>query len=308
MNEIRHIHKLVTYLQKRGKWRAVDILSISFLLFLTSLTLLFRQRLPSWDILVPLYLSLTAILLFLIYANKRHGRIFEIIHDFIFPVAVVFLIFDSLGWFIHYVNPIDKDQLLIEMDYYLLGVHPTVWLERLNNPWLTDFLQVAYSTYYFLPILLGILLKIHHKKNGFELSLFLIILCFYLSYIGYILVPAVGPRFTLDHLQTVKIEGNYVTDFIRNTLDSIEGVKRDAFPSGHTAVALVVLYLSYRFEKVLFLVFLPTITALIFSTVYCRYHYVVDVIAGIILAIITVYFGEKLYKRWEKRTYHSISL
>jgi len=51
------------------------------------------------------------ILLFLIYANKKHGRIFEIIHDFIFPVAAVFLIFDSLGWLVHYVNPVDKDQL-----------------------------------------------------------------------------------------------------------------------------------------------------------------------------------------------------
>ncbi|MBI5199064.1 MAG: hypothetical protein HZA09_03505, partial [Nitrospirae bacterium] len=100
-------HKQKELHKRKGKWRAVDILSISFLLFLTSLTLLFRHRIPSWDILVPLYLLLTVILLFLIYANKKHGRIFEIIHDFIFPVAAVFLIFDSLGWVIHYVNPID---------------------------------------------------------------------------------------------------------------------------------------------------------------------------------------------------------
>ena len=38
------------------------------------------------------------------------------------------------------------------------------------------------------------------------MSLFGIILCFYLSYIGYLLVPAVGPRFTLDHLQTVSLQ------------------------------------------------------------------------------------------------------
>jgi membrane-associated phospholipid phosphatase len=292
-----------SYLRK-GRWRAVDILSISFLLFLISLTLFFRHSIPRWGLLIVLYFALTGFLLFLIYANRKHGRLFEIIHDFVFPVAAVFLIFDSLGGLVHYVNPIDRDRLLIEIDYYLFGVHPTVWLEGLSSPWLTELLQIAYSTYYFLPILYGIFLKIHHKRDEFELSLFLVIFCFYLSFIGYILVPAIGPRFTLDYLQNTpysSIKGIYFAEFIRNTLDSIEGVKRDAFPSGHSAVALVVLYLSYRFEKGLFWVYLPIVIALLFSTVYCRYHYVVDVIAGILLSIGTIYIGERLYRRWEGR-------
>lgn len=300
MNETNHDNKQAFH-QRRGRWRAVDILSISFLLFLTFFTLLFWHRIPRWNLLISLYLFLSGVLLFLIYANRKHGRLFEIIHDLIFPVAVVFLIFDSLGWLVHYVNPIDKDQLLIEIDHYLFGVHPTVWLEGLTSPWLTDLLQITYSTYYFLPIVFGIILKIHHKKDEFELSLFFIILCFYLSYIGYILIPAIGPRFTLNSLQSFQIEGNYVTDFIRKTLDAIEGTKRDAFPSGHSAIALVVLYLSYRFEKGLFWVYLPIVTALVFSTAYLRYHYVIDVIAGILLAIGTVYFGERLYKKWERK-------
>lgn len=296
MERIEKTHK------RKGRWRVVDILSIAFLLFLSSITLLFRYRIPRWGLLVALYLALTGILIFLIYADRRHGRIFEVIHDFIFPVAAVFLIFDSLGGLVHYVNPIDRDGFLIEIDYFLFGVHPTVWLERLSRPWLTDLLQISYSTYYFLPIIFGVFLKIHHKRDEFELSLFLVILCFYLSYIGYILVPAIGPRFTLDYLQTFQIEGYYITDFIRKTLDSVEGIKRDAFPSGHSAVALVVLYLCYRFEKGLFIVYLPIITALLFSTVYCRYHYVIDVIAGILLAIGTVYFGERIYRKWESKS------
>lgn len=286
------------------RWRAVDVLSIAFLLFLTFLTLLFRNRIPRWGFLIGLYTVLIFILLFLIYENRRHGRVFEIIHDFIFPVSAVFLIFDSLGGLVHYINPIDKDMVLIDIDYYIFGVHPTVWLETISLPWLTDLLQIAYSTYYFLPIIYGIFLKIHNKRSEFELSLFLVIFCFYLSFIGYILFPAIGPRFTLDYLQSIpyhSVKGACFAEFIRNTLDSIEGIKRDAFPSGHSAVALVVLYLSYRFEKGLFWVYLPIVIALLFSTVYCRYHYVIDVIAGILLAIGTVYSGEMLYRKWERR-------
>ncbi|MEK6692148.1 MAG: phosphatase PAP2 family protein [Nitrospirota bacterium] len=296
-------HKPKELYKRKGRWRAVDILSVAFLLSLTFLTLIFRYRVPRWGLLITLYLTLTGVLLFLVYANRKHGRLFEIIHDFVFPVAVVFLIFDSLGGLVHHINPTDRDELLIKIDYYLFGIHPTVWLEGISRPWLTDILQAAYSTYYFLPIIYGIFLKLHNKRGELELSLFLIIFCFYLSFIGYILFPAIGPRFTLDHLQNTPYKtmgGIFLAEFIRNTIDAVEGIKRDAFPSGHSAVALVVLYLSYRFEKRIFLIYLPIVSALLISTVYLRYHYVVDVIAGILLTIVTIYFGERLYKRWER--------
>jgi len=48
------------------------------------------------------------------------------------------------------------------------------------------------------------------------------------------------------------------------------------------------------------LIYLPIVSALLISTVYLRYHYVIDVIAGIFLAVGTIYFGERLYKKWER--------
>jgi membrane-associated phospholipid phosphatase len=41
-------------------------------------------------------------------------------------------------------------------------------------------------------------------------------------------------------------------------------------------------------EKKLFAVFIPVVTGLIISTVYLRYHYVIDVIAGIALTGLTI--------------------
>jgi membrane-associated phospholipid phosphatase len=40
---------------------------------------------------------------------------------------------------------------------------------------------------------------------------------------------------------------------------------------------------------------------LVISTVYCRFHYVVDVIAGALLAAVTVPLGDWLYDRLKKR-------
>jgi membrane-associated phospholipid phosphatase len=255
---------------------------------------------PNRLLLITIYIALL-ITQFILIKIKDKSRFLRIKYDLIFPVISVLVIFDSLGWIVHYINPVDIDPLLIRLDYMLFGNHPTVILEKIMNPFLTDFLQVAYSTYYFLPIIFGISLLKDNQKEEFNRALFIILFCFYLSYIGYIIWPAVGPRFTLDHLQTQKLQGLFVTEPIQNLLNKLEGVKRDAFPSGHTGIALAVLILAYRYKRFLFWVYLPTVTLLIFSTVYCRYHYVVDIIAGVGLTVVTFLLGERYYDWWKKR-------
>jgi membrane-associated phospholipid phosphatase len=244
------------------------------------------------------------VLTLLIYFKKKFdSRVVRLIYELIFPVLTVLLIFNSLGGLIRYINPATYDDFLIRIDYILLSGYPTVALEKFTSPLMTEFLQFAYMSYYFLPLILCISLKIKGKKTEFEKSLFLIILCFFLSYIGYILVPAIGPRYTMNHLQSVELKGIYLRESIDTLLNSLEGIKRDAFPSGHTAVALVVCSLAFRYQKNLFWIFLPLVTAMIVSTVYLRYHYVIDVIAGFLLFGITLLIGHKYYNYREMK-YH----
>lgn len=279
--------------------RPADAITILFLLFLSVLTIIFWEDIPRPFFLMSIYASLF-ISQIIVIAYQDHSHLSGILHDIVFPVACVLFIFDSLGWIVHYVNPEDVDFLLIRLDYLIFKVHPTVLLERITSPLLTDILQLAYTSYYFIPLIFGISLLRENQREKFDRTLFLILFCFYLSYLGYILMPAIGPRFTIDHLQTIELHGLFIAGPIQKLLNQLEGIKRDAFPSGHTAIALVILYLSFQFEKRLFYVFLPMVSALVFSTVYCRYHYVVDVIAGIGLAIFTIMFGQVIYDWWIK--------
>ena len=49
----------------------------------------------------------------------------------------------------------------------------------------------------------------------------------------------------------------------------------------------------------------PFAISLFFSTLYLRYHYFVDMIAGFLLAIIVFYFGPILNNWWEmKKNYY----
>ena len=65
---------------------------------------------------------------------------------------------------------------------------------------------------------------------------------------------------------------------------AVELTKKDCFPSGHVAVAIVCWILARRIHRPLGFVFGVVAAGVILSTVYLRYHYVVDVIAGALLA------------------------
>lgn len=283
--------------------RPADALNLCFLFFLTLVTLLFYGKIAAPLLLIALY-SVLIFLQMLLSRIRPHGNFLKLTYDLLFPTVCILLVFDSLEGLVHAINPRDIDPLLIKLDYLLFNGHPTVMLESVMRPLLTDILQTAYSSYYFLPVTLAVALKMKGDDKAFDRSLFLIMLCFYLSYLGYMLMPALGPRFTMDHLQNSDLKGLFIAGPLQELLNRLEGVKRDAFPSGHTAVTLTVVYLSWHFEKRLFTLFLPVALALIVSTVYCRYHYVVDVIGGFALTLITIVLGEKYYGYRTKNTGH----
>ncbi len=276
------------------KLRPADTLTALFSFFLLVLTAFFYSKIPSAPHLIVIYTSLVLFQVIIVYLSRLNSFLSQT-RDIIFPTISVLIIFDSLGLIVHRINPQDLDYLLIRLDYMIFGVHPTVFLDRRVSPVLTDILQVAYATYYFLPLTLGVVLKIQKKHDDFEKSLFLILLCFYLSYAGYLLVPALGPRYAMEHLHETTLGGFLVSKPIQDFLNLLEGIKRNAFPSGHTGIALLVLVLAYRYEKKLFWIILAPASLLIVATVYCRYHYVVDVIGGVLLTIVTIALGEVYY-------------
>jgi membrane-associated phospholipid phosphatase len=95
--------------------------------------------------------------------------------------------------------------------------------------------------------------------------------------------------------------GLWLANPIHDALNLLEGIKRDAFPSGHTSVALLSLYYAVRFTPRLVPVIAPGVFLMILSTMYLRYHYLVDVLAGIALAGLCVALTPllmRIQRRW----------
>lgn len=281
--------------------RPLEAVNLAALAILTTVTLLVWRRLANpGEILLRYALmgAFIAVAVFLAQRIERLPKALRVAVDF-YPAAFIPFVFESLGPLIAAAR-VPRDELLIAIDRALFGGDVTVMLERFVTPFWATFFYVAYSTYYFLPIVLGGFLW-HASAESARRFIFTLTVAFYVSYAGYFTIPAFGPRTAQAELYTVPLATTSVARAIERTINELEHTKLDVFPSGHTMITVVVLIVAWRRARNVFWWLLPVAVLLIFSTVYCRYHYVVDVIAGILLALLTVPLGERLYDSLARR-------
>jgi membrane-associated phospholipid phosphatase len=234
-----------------------------------------------------LNVALVAVIFFVSWVQRSLQRsATDFLRDwYLLPILII--IYLQLRIVIPLVHPHDADTVLIAIDRWIFFGHdPTVLLEPFLFRPVVEILQVVYASFYFLPLSLCVVLYLQQRKAVFHTVVSAIIIAFYVSYIGYFAVPAIGPQHTLAHLQNVELSGVWSFGCVRGMLNYASGIARDCFPSGHTMISLVTVFLALRYEKKFAPVGLLWATALIFSTVYLRYHYVIDVLAGTLLAFV----------------------
>ena len=273
-----------------------DKVFITYLVILSLLIMTAVRRVEIWWQLLVFHAALIAFVILLArVAAVRLGGVGRFLRGW-YPVALITTTFKELTYLVPRLHPRDFDWELAAIDYRMYGVHPTVWMERISFPLITEVLQIIYASYYFLPIILGAVLWRKGWFEKFHFWVFVLMLGFYLSYLGYIAVPAIGPRFILADQQTAPLAGVWLYDTIRTALDKAEGITRDCFPSGHTELTILVLYYAHRFHRPTFRWLIVPGSLLIFSTVYLRYHYVIDVIAGAALALVVILVAKSIFR------------
>ena len=239
--------------------------------------------------------------------KSKVGRLIKIILEFLretLPFAFCISIYTNMHDMVHLVNPNDVDASLIAWDDYMLGFQPAIYLEPFITPELTDFMYFSYSSFLIYILLFTMYLYVKKKKVAFRETLVSVILTFYIGYVGYVIFPAVGPKFTMSHLFETSLSGTFITDrlsFLMN-YEISEYTRRDCFPSLHNGVIFLILLFAFKHEKIYAYLFFPFAIALFISTLYLRYHYFVDMIAGFLLAIIIFYLGPVMNNHWEKKS------
>lgn len=273
----------------------IDKLFIAYAAIMIGL-LTFAVRHDSFALL--LILGHVAAIGALIVIARNSSPVAVFIHHWYLLLYVPFC-YKQVPYLVTALNLHAADNTLAHWDLAMWKVDPVFWLSSMQNRFAVEFLQAVYTM--FLPgsVALGVVLWLRTPREQFRRGTFAIALTFLISYLGYLLLPARGPRFMSYASQYPPLQGLWAFHYFQNALDKLEGAQYDCFPSGHVAVVLVGCWLARGISPRVLYAFATFAACIAFSTVYLRYHYVIDVIVGMALAIVVIAVTPFVYSKLE---------
>ncbi len=205
-------------------------------------------------------------------------------------VGVLLANYLTLRDFLQLVRPDSVDESLVRLDLRLFGVEPALWLERFNVQPVVEWFSFFYFSYFTICIayMLGVVWLTRPGRRQAEFAIGTLTV-FSIGQLGYTAVPGYGPiGYLKDHFHG-PIAGGFWWSCVWNTVKA-GGAMKDIFPSLHTAVPFwFTLYALHQARTDRRWRWPARITGffsanIIVSTMLLRWHYGVDVLAGLTLA------------------------
>ncbi len=103
------------------------------------------------------------------------------------------------------------------------------------------------------------------------------------SYLFFILLPVDSPYYLSPRLGP-PLSGHFFFDLVHQ-MSARGGARGGAFPSAHVSGLVVVSLAAWRHQRRLVYLLVPFTGSVMIATVYGRFHYVLDTLAGAALAI-----------------------
>ncbi len=203
-----------------------------------------------------------------------------------FSLVAIPTVFTALALVLPGVHPEPFEFTWIEFDRWLCGTDPTVALQAVYWGPLVDLLQIAYALFYLVPVVAVVLAGLGTGRAGFADGLDLVVGGFLLSYLGYLIWPTIGPETYLPHDRP--IAGPLCAASLHAAIVEAEIHRWNCFPSGHTMLGVMSLVVVVRHARRWALPFAVPVLLLVAATLVLRYHYVADVLAGLLGVPLTV--------------------
>jgi len=203
------------------------------------------------------------------------------------------------------------DPVFIQLEETIFGFQPSLQFSQLlSYRWFAEVMYGAYFSYYLMITGVGVALYLR-QGNHFSHYLCVVSFVFYVCYFIYICLPVIGPRLFYQAFAGYSLPAAFIPAQVPPVPESIQKAvfyrlmyviykfeaPGAAFPSSHVAVALCTLYFSFRYLRRIRWVHAACVLLLCLSTVYGRYHYALDVIAGGMTAALLIPLGNRIYAK-----------
>ncbi len=185
------------------------------------------------------------------------------------------------------LQPVLLDAQLLAIDHAIFVITPAVWLQRFNSHGYIEWFSFFYYSYFW--ILTAVLVPSLFFDRGRRLLELLVgamcVAC--IGHVGYTLVPGLGPYATLTF--DAPIQGGFWWEAVRYAVEGA-GAMMDIFPSLHTAYpTFFALHAFGNRDRAPFKYVWPVLAFfaanIIVATMLLRWHYGIDVIFGLMLAL-----------------------
>jgi membrane-associated phospholipid phosphatase len=266
----------------------VDVLNAIYLSMVTLIVIAFHERIDEWyrtPLLFVVYgLAIAAILL----SRRRWpgSRALRFFHRVYSLFALPFL-YKNIEKYVLVFHGHFLDAGMNTWERRLFGVYPNLYLEQFVSRPMTEFMMATYFSYYLYVIVPPLILFGQNRDVALERYVFSILFTFYACYLGFLLVPVLGPILSLKHSFARPDLTGYVFAPLQGFIMEHGDPMGTCFPSSHVAVAWAgILSMRHCFGKKTFWSILPATICLTVAVVYNRYHYLSDAIAGLATAVI----------------------
>jgi len=273
-----------------------DRLFIGYSLLMILLILAFGRPLVLYLDEMGFYAAMVALALVVIrYVDERQNRLAALIR-LVYPALLFTFFYRATGgtvlmFFDHFFDP-----QLTAFERALWGINPTLYVDRhfTHLVWLNEIFSFGYFSYYLM--IPGFLLLAFFKRHDWLIKSSMTAMCtaFYISYLVFSLFPVESPRWFFAGRYVNDIFGPVLRPMARFVVE-VGGLQGGGMPSSHVAVALVIMFYCLKYYRRLGLALVPVNLLLAVGTVWGRFHYVSDVVAGIVVGIASVVVVWKFY-------------
>jgi len=265
----------------------------------------------NWPVLIAAHAAGIGLIHALIrfHAARPDIRALEFLRHY-YPILLYAAFYSETGRLNHMFFPEFLDPSVIRLEARIFGFQPSLaFMNWLPYPAVSEVLYAAYFSYYVMIGGVGLALFFRNREQFFH-YVSVISFVFYVCYLIFIIVPIIGPPIFFREFGDFSLPADiapvpepgfpaavragpffHIMAWIYQKFEAPGA----SFPSSHVTIAIATVFFSFLYLRRIRWWHFAVMILLCVATVYCRYHYVVDVVAGALAAAVLIPLGNWIY-------------
>ena len=205
---------------------------------------------------------------------------------FAYPIACLGAFWSEVDPLRRALHPHAHDAFMRALDAAVFGqsLHDTL-MPTFPSLWVSEPLHFAYFAYYLAIGLPIVVLAVQGRQAALQEMYFRLMLAFIICYSLYAIFPVDGPQHTQSLFVGAPAAGVWYR--VVHAINHAGGSLGAAFPSSHAAGAVSIAYCGWLFfRRPVALLMTLHAGAVVLATCYTQYHYAIDSLAGLALALV----------------------